>query len=193
MKSPKEIKLAALNFMRISSNYEMDQQEGLFIPFAPKDYLKEQRTLLLAALSFGIIGLYLAINALHVDAVYYWHIDIVVIVGLLTISIYFVLFFKLLSSYLTFNKVLKEFDKDPKKCPFGVLITPQYYFENTPKSYHIVARENIVKIDYEENKNEGYYLELLIDNGEDYTLQGFHFDPSVFDLKAWVQTGKISR
>ncbi len=186
MKSPKEIKLAARNFMRVFKNNEASLQAGTFIPFSPSDYFKQQQIILLGAFLFGFIGVYLAINAFWVDAVYYWHIDMPVIIGTLMILIYFIIFTRLAINYYKFNKVIQVYFKDPQKCPYGVLITDQYYFENTPESYHIIARDNIINIDYEEVRSERYYLELLIDDGNDYILQGIHFDPVVFDMKAWV-------
>lgn len=186
MKTAKEIKLAARNFLRIFKNNEAYLQDGTFIPFSPHDYFKQQQLILTGAVLFGIIGLYLAYNAFWVDAVYYWHIDLPVIIGTVMILIYFVIFLRLTYKYYQFNQVTKVYFKEPNKCPFGILITDDYYFENTPGTFHIIARDNIVKIDYEEQRKDGYYLELLIEEDEDYILQGISYKPNEYDIKAWV-------
>ena len=76
---------------------------------------------------------------------------------------------------------------NPYKSSFGVLLTDDYYFERLPGYYHIIPKANIVRIDYEEQRDNGeIYLELLLDLNEEYEIRGIIYRPEEYDFKEWL-------
>jgi len=186
MKTKKEIQLAALTYSRAFQTNQIDDLNGIFIPFKPTHLYKEHQFYLGTSILFGILFCYLSYHAWFTDAVYYWHIDAPVIIGVSIILLFFICFLFLISRYFQIGKDLKKALDQPNASPYGVLITKDYYFENSPSNFHIISRDNIVRIDHEEEKNQVIYLELLLDMGEHYEVRGVTYDESEFDFKAWV-------
>jgi len=78
-------------------------------------------------------------------------------------------------------------DKDT--FSYGTILTEDYYFEYTLNNYHIIPRANIIRIDYEETRpNDEIYVELLIDIFDSIQVRSIVYNPTTFDLKAWVNT-----
>lgn len=190
MKTKKEIQLAALTFSRAFETNQASNLEGTFIPFKLTYLYKEHQFYLGMSTLFGILFCYLAYNAWFTDAVYYWHIDVPVIIGISVITLFLICFLFLANRYLQVDRYLKNALEHPDASPYGIIITEDYYFENTPSNFHIISRGNIVRIDYEEQKKQGIYLELLLDMGSHYEVRGVTYDKSEFDFKAWVMQGK---
>jgi hypothetical protein len=186
MKSRKESQLAAITFLRALKENTTEDLGGVFIPFSTLELYKRKHLLMTGIATFGFLSIYILYNALYIDAIYYWHIDLPVILGFLWISIYFLIFFRLLHNFWTNNKVLKKILTNPDESPYGVLITDDYYFENNIGIYHIIPRDNILRIDYEETRKSNIYLELLIDIGDNLEVQGITYKKEEFDMKEWI-------
>lgn len=190
MKTKKEIQLAALTFSRAFKASQVSDLDGTFIPFKLTHLYKEHQFYLRTSILFGLLFCYLSYNAWFRDAVYYWHIDGPVILGVSVIVLFFICFLFLISRYIQIGQELKKALDQPDASPYGILITKEYYFENNPSNFHIISRDNIVRIDHEEEKNQEIYLELLLDMGEHYEVRGITYKRSDFDLKSWITQGK---
>lgn len=188
MKTKKEIQLATLTFSRAFKTQKASSLEGVYIPFNPSYLYKEHQFYLGSSITFGVLFTYLAYHAWFTDAVYYWHIDGPVIIGISIIVLFLVCFLFLFNKYLEIGNHLKTILETPDESPYGIIITDEYYFENTPKEFHIIPKENIVRIDHEETiKEHEVYVELLLDMGDHYELRGVTYNESQFDFKAWVK------
>lgn len=190
MKTKKEIQLAALTFSRAFKTSQVSDLDGTFIPFKLTHLYKEHQFYLRTSIIFGLLFCYLSYNAWFRDAVYYWHIDGPVVLGVSVIFLFFICFLFLISRYIQIGQDLKRALDRPEASPYGVLITEDYYFENSPSNFHIISRDNIIRIDHEEEKNQEIYLELLLDMGEHYEVRGVTYNESDFDFKAWVAQNK---
>lgn len=188
MKTYKEIQLAAQDFIRAFQSKDTSKFNGTFIPFDIGKLYKKQQLYLAATLLCLFIFLYLLYNALFIDAIYYWHIDFPVILGFITISIFVSLSARFAWRYYFFNKTIQSLLSNPEQRIYGTLITDQYYFEYTPDNYHIIARENIIRIDYAETRNDGqHYLEILLDMEKHIENRGLLYKAEEYDLKAWIE------
>ncbi|BDS12917.1 hypothetical protein [Aureispira anguillae] len=188
MKTPKEIQLATLTFLRAFKDQKASELEGTFIPFDPVFLYKQYQVYLGGTILFTVLFLFLLYNAWFIDAIYYWHIDFPVILGFLVIGFFLVVSIVLANKTIKTNREIQFVLKNPNKAPYGVLITEEYYFENAPNAHHIIPRENIIKIDYEElNPNNEIYLELLLDTGNHYEVRGITYKAEEYDLKSWIK------
>lgn len=190
MKTKKEIQLAALTFTRAFKTSQISDLDGTFIPFKLTHLYKEHQFYLGTSILFGVLFCYLSYHAWFTDAVYYWHIDAPVIIGISVIAFFFICFLFLTSRYIQIGRDLKNALEKPKTSPYGVLITVDYYFEYSPSNFHIIPRDNIVRIDHEEKKEQETYLELLLDMGSHYEIRGVTYKESDFDFKAWIALDK---
>ena len=78
---------------------------------------------------------------------------------------------------------IKKLLVTPNESPYGILITEEYYFENTPNTYHIISRDNIIRIDYEEERaDDEIYLEVVLDIGKRLEVRGLSYKKEEFDL-----------
>ena len=186
MKTKKEIQLAALTFVRAFKTSQPSDLDGIFIPFKLTHLYKEHQFYLGASILFGALFSYISYHAWFTDAVYYPQIDGSVIIGLSIIAFFFSCFLFLLNRYIQIGQDLKNALEKPKTSPYGVLITDDYYFEHSPSNFHIIPRDNIVRIEHEEEKNQEIYLELLLDMGGHYEIRGVTYQESEFDFKAWL-------
>lgn len=187
MKTAKEIQTAASNFLQAFKEHKVSELEGTFIAYDPIYLYKQNQFYLSSAIAISLLFSFLVYNAWYIDAVYYWHIDGPVIIGVLTIVAFLGLALLLISKFLSTSKQIQFILLHPQEHPYGVLITEEYYFENTPKEYHIIPRENIVKVDYEERqKNNKIYVELLLDMGDHHEVRGIHYQEEEFDFKSWI-------
>ena len=186
MKTSKEIKLASLSFLKAFKDSKVNDLGGVFIPFSTLELYKRQHLLIIGMTLFGIISFYMLYNALFIDAIYYWHIDLPVLLGFIWISIYFFIFSRISYNFFSNNKILKKILANPEQNPYGVLITEDYYFENTLGIFHIIPRENILSINYEERRKDKIYLELVIDIENEIEIQGITYKKEEFDIKEWV-------
>jgi hypothetical protein len=190
MKTKKEIQLAALTFSRAFKTSQVSDLEGTFIPFKLTHLYKEHQFYLGTSILFGVLFVYLSYHAWFTDAVYYWHIDGPVIIGVSIIALFFICFLFLINRYIQVGRYLKIALEKPDASPYGVLITKDYYFEHSPSDFHIIPRDNIVRIDHEEEKNQETYLELLLDMGDHYEVRGITYNESDFDFKTWIAQDK---
>ena len=190
MKTKKEIQLAALTFSRAFKTSQVSDLEGTFIPFKLTHLYKEHQFYLGTSILFGALFAYLSYHAWFTDAVYYWHIDGPVIIGVSIIVLFFICFLFLINRYIQVGRYLKIALEKPDASPYGVLITKDYYFEHSPSDFHIIPRDNIVRIDHEEEKNQETYLELLLDMGDHYEVRGVTYNESDFDFKTWIVQDK---
>jgi hypothetical protein len=190
MKTPKEIQLAAITFLRAFKNKEAKQLKGTFIAFNPIELYKRHQQYLKGAVVSGLLFIYLLYNAAIVDSVYYWHVDIPVVLGLIVVFFFFIISSVLTKKYLEMDKAIKALLVNSGQSPYGILITDEYYFENTPSAYHIIARKNIIRIDYEEKKADGQiYLEVVLELEDRFEVRGLIYKKEEFDLKTWVEEG----
>jgi len=190
MKTKKEIQLAALTFSRAFKTNQVSNLDGIFIPFKGAHLHKEHKFYLGTSILFGILFCYLSYHAWFTDAVYYWHIDGPVLIGIAIIALFFICFISLTNRYIQIGRELKNALEQPERSPYGVLITEDYYFEHNPSNSHIISRDNIVRIDHEEEKDQEIYLELLLDMGGHYEIRGITYNESDFDFKAWIALDK---
>jgi hypothetical protein len=190
MKTKKEIQLASLTFARAFKTSQASDLDGTFIPFKLTHLYKEHQFYLRTSILFGLLFCYLSYNAWFRDAVYYWHIDGPVILGVSVIVLFFICFIFLISQYIQIGQHLKDALEQPNTSPYGVLITEDYYFEHNPRNFHIIPRDNIVWVDHEEEKDQEIYLELLLDMGTHYEIRGVTYNESDFDFKAWIAKDK---
>lgn len=190
MKTKKEIQLAAFTFSRAFRTNQVSDLDGTFIPLKLTHLYKEHQFYLRTSILFGLLFCYLAYNAWFRDAVYYWHIDGPVILGVSVIVLFLICFLFLITQYFQTGQYLKQALEQPNSSPYGVLITDDYYYENSPSNFHIISRDNIVRIDHEEEKNQEIYLELLLDMGGHYEIRGVTYNESDFDFKAWMGLNK---
>ncbi|WMX16405.1 hypothetical protein [Aureispira sp. CCB-E] len=191
MKTEKEIQLAASAFSSAFDNNQATTLEGTFIPYQYAYLYKKQQFYLGASVLIGVLFCYLAYHAWYTDAVYYWHIDGPVVTGITIIALFLVTFLFLVRQYFQIGLYINDALKNPRQSRYGTLITKEYYFENNPREFHIIPKENIVRIDHEEKrKNQEIYLELLLDMGNRYELRGITYHPTDFDLKAWIEQDK---
>ena len=129
MKTAKEINLAKSMFLDAFNEFNADKLKGVFIPISLIEINKQNRLNLNGSICFGILFLYLFYNAIYLDSIFYWHIDFPVIMGLITISIFLLIYIRLTYKYLHIKKILNLLAQNPKKNPFGVLLTDEFYFE----------------------------------------------------------------
>ena len=188
MKTPKEIQLAAITFLRAFQDYKANELEGDFIAYSPLFLYKQYQYYLGGAILFGLLFLYLFYNAVFVDAVYYWHVDLPVVMGFVIIFVFLLIFTILLQKFLKTDKIIKTFLANPDQSPYGVIITEEYYFENNPNEYHIISRSNIIRIDYEEETEKEIYLEIILDTGKAIEVRGIRYQKDEFDVKNWIKT-----
>jgi len=189
MKTKKEIQLAALAFSRAFKNNQTSDLNGIFIPLKPNHLYKEYQFYLIISIFFGLLFSYLSYHVWFTDAIYYWYVDGSLIIGIAIISLFLIFFLYLIKQYLQTSRYLKKALEQPEESPYGVLITKDYYFENSPDSFHIIPRDNIVHIDHEEVRNQEIYLELLLDIGGHYEVRGISYYEAEFDFKAWITKG----
>jgi len=188
MKSNKEIQLASKRFLRAFREQRVHEiPNSTFVPHNPASFYANQKwTLFSGSLSLFLFFL-LSYNAIAIDAVYYWHIDTPVILGLATISIFLFIGLYQINKFREMDKVMKLFLIDPQQVSYGVIITDEYYFEKAPDAYHIIAKSNIIGLDYEEEYPNGeMYLELLVEEEKGIEVRGVIYNPQHFDLKAWL-------
>lgn len=193
LKTTKEIQLAALTFRKAFRQGKADTLEGTFIPSSPSILYQQHQYYLIGSIFFGLLFLYLFYNIWYVDAVYYWHVDVPVIIGLIIVFAFLIASIYCLYSYLTLSNSIKLFLEQPNQNIYGAIITEEYYFENTPTVYHIIPRANIIRIDYEElQPNNEIYLEILLDMEDHIEVRGLFYLASKFDIKAWIGPNKQS-
>lgn len=190
MKTKKEIQLAALTFSRAFKTSQASDLDGTFIPFKLTHLYKEHQFYLGTSILFGVLSCYLSYHAWFIDSVYYWHIDFPVIIGLSIILLFFTCFAYLTNKYIQIGQNLKNALEQPDASPYGILITEDYYFEHNPSNFHIIPKDNIVRIDHEEETDQAIYLELLLDMGGHYEIRGVTYNESDFDFKAWMALDK---
>ncbi len=109
MKSRKEVQLAAITFLRLLKDNNTEDLKGVFIPFSTSELYKKKNWLMAGIAIFSFLSVYMLYNAIVIDAVYYWHIDLPVIIGLLWISFYFIILFIFVYKFWLNNKLLKEY------------------------------------------------------------------------------------
>jgi uncharacterized integral membrane protein len=189
MKTKKEIQLAKQDFLKIFREKKYAEiPHEIFIPYDPYNHYTSQKWSIVGGLTSTIIFIYLLYNALIVDSIYYWHIDLPVIVGLLVVSIFSVFAFFFFVRYRQLDKILKDFIANPELSNYGSILTKEYYFELTPEAYHIIPQENILRVDYEEVRSEEeVYLELLIESADQIEVRGVVYNPKEIDLKKWAE------
>lgn len=191
MKTTKEIQLATFTFLKAFQQNKAHELEGKFIAASPSILYQQHQFYLWGTIVFGLLFAYLLYNAWVVDAVYYWHIDMPVVVGVLVIFLFLVIGLILFKKYLELYQVIKKFLENPTQIPYGVIITDEYYFENTPDAHHIIPRANIIKIDHEELRENGeIYLELLVELEDRIVARGVSYKESEFDFKTWIGSKK---
>ena len=190
MKNNKEIQLATKNFLKAFREGNVSEiEKSTFVPYSPMLHYSNQKWALVGALTSIIIFFYLAYGALVVDSIHYWHIDLPVIVGLLVVFIFSILAFFFIKRYFLLDEILKNYIANPDQSRYGVVLTPDYFFELTPDAYHIIAKENIIRLDYEEIRSEEEtYIELLIEMQDAIEARGVLYNPKDFDLKQWLAT-----
>lgn len=187
LKTKKEIQLAAYNFRKVFVEGKASTLEGHFIPSNASILYKQHQSYLIGAILFSCLFIYLFYNAVFVDAVYYWHVDLPVVIGLLIVFLFGGAALVCIYQYISLSKSIQLFLEQPNQIIYGVIITDEYYFENTPTVYHIIPKANIIRIDHEEMKpNNEIYLEFLLDMGEHIEVRGIFYKPTDFDLKSWV-------
>lgn len=189
MKTKKEIQLARQDFLKAfrEKNYTNVPHQA-FVPYNPEVHYTNQKWALVGGLTSIIIFIYLLYNALVIDSIYYWHVDLPVIVGLCVVSIFSILAFFFFVRYRQLDEILKSFIQNPDISQYGSLLTSEYYFELTPEAYHIIPKENILRIDYEEVRSEEeVYIELLIESADQIEVRGVVYNPKEVDLKKWVE------
>lgn len=187
MKTAKEIQLAAFTFLRAFEQNKAHELDGKFIAASPAILYQQHQYYLLGTIIFSILFIYLSYNALVVDEIYYWHIDLPVVVGILVVFLFLIIGAFLFTKYLNLHQVIKKYLENPQQTPYGVIITDEYYFENTPDAYHIIPKSNVIRIDYEEIRDNGeIYLELVLDVGEQIEIRGIIYRESEFDIKKWI-------
>jgi len=190
MKTPKEIQLAAITFLRAFKNNEAHELKGTFISFNPIELYQRHQLYLKGAVISGLLFLYLLYNAIIVDSVYYWHIDMPVIMGLIVVFFFLIISAVLIKRYRQMDKAIKALLVNPKQSPYGIVITDEYYFENVPNAYHIIPRNNIVRIDYEEKRANGeIYLEVVLELEDRFEVRGLTYKEEEFDLRTWIKEG----
>lgn len=190
MKNNKEIQLAEKDFLKAARLHQLSAFENAtFIPYNPVIHYNNQKWALLGAATCATVFLYLLYNALAIDSIYYWQIDLPVVVGLMVISVFSILSIGFLLRYRQLDHIIDAYMKNPKETYYGALLTPEYYFERTPEAYHIIAKANIIRIDYEEQRSpEETYVELLIDRDDTIETRGVIYNPQVVDFKSWCQS-----
>lgn len=188
MKTAKDIKIATLDYLKAFEEQKAHELDGTFIPFNSLDLYQQHKFNLRAFLISLALFLYLAYNAWYVDAIYYWHIDFPVVFGILTILFFLFMMFFFLNQYIKTEKVLQATIESPNQTPYGVLITDEYYFENSPDSYHIIPRANIIRVEHEEERNnKELYIEVLVDVNDQLEIRGILYKKSEFDIKTWIE------
>lgn len=187
MKTDKEIQLATQTFLHAFDKNEFSELGGTFIPFNSVQIYKQHQFYLVSAISFGLLFCFLSYNAWYIDAIYYWHIDLPVVIGILVITLFLLLFLFSINQYIKISKTLQLLLQNPNEKCYGVLITDDYYFEKSPNEYHIIPRANIVKVDYEETNKDSIYLELLLDLGNHYKIKGLTYKETEYDIRSWIK------
>lgn len=188
LKTTKEAHGVALTYLHAFDNQSIDTINGTFFPAAPLELHQYTQRYLWAAVVMGGVALLLSVQAITVDAIHYWHVDVNVIVGVLVILGFWGVGGWWLRQYLRYTNLLKIALVRPQNYPYGVVITDTYYFERRPTAFHIIPRSNIVRIDYEEIFPNGeLYLELLLEWENCYESRGIFYHPDEFDLRQWIE------
>ncbi len=189
MKSSKEIQLASKDFLKAFRENKIDTLDKcIFIPRNVATAYQTQKWALLGGLVSTIIFLVLFYICFVLDSVYYFTLAPPVIVGLIVVLMFPLFALGFAKRYFKINNELSNFIQNPHQNNFGVLLTKDYYFERSPKDYHIIARDNIIRIDYEEKRSEQeLYLELLIESKNAIEIRGIVYNPNVFDFKSWIK------
>lgn len=187
IKSQKEIQLAAMTYLRAFVKQRVESVDGHFFPADPSFLYKKQQRTLAYFLGMAALSLFVILYTLLTEVNFYAQLDplVAACVGLWLFLIGITAW--LFKQYRAGSRHLEMVLNDPKKASFGVLITEEYYFERLPDYFHIIPKANIVRIDYEETRDNGeQYLELLLDLGEEYEIRGILYRPEEYDIKAWL-------
>jgi hypothetical protein len=189
MKSNKEIRLAALTFLRLLDQQKVAQIEGTFLPTDANYLYQNQQRSLAYCLGMSAVCLFIFIYTLLMETNYYAQMDAVGIASLVFWATLVGVTVLLLRQYFKHSQHLKEVLKNPRQSKYGIVITDEYYFERLPDHYHIIPKSNVVRIDYEEErKGRGIYLELLLELDDSYEVRGLLYHPDEYDIKAWLAT-----
>ena len=187
LKTAKETQLAAMEFIRAFENQTLEQFEGEFFPTTPLVIHQYKQRYLWISMVFGFLAGFLTLQAFSTDAIHYWHVDPYVIIGVSVLVGFWILFGWCLQQYWRYNQFFSRALSEPEQLPFGIFITEEYFFEHQPFGQHIIPRANIVRIDYEEVRNNGeHYLELLLEWDNHYEHRGLLYHPEEYDLHRWV-------
>ncbi|MGH1336778.1 MAG: hypothetical protein ACRBFS_11685 [Aureispira sp.] len=187
IKSKKEIQLAALTYSRALEQQKVEDIEGQFFAADTGFLYKKQQQALAYCLAMTSLCIFMLVYIIVTEANYYAQLDSLVLacclfwLSLVGISAW------LFKQYLTGSQHLQMVLNNPNKSSFGVLLTKDYYFECLPGHYHIIPKANIIRIDYEQQRENGeIYLELLLDLEEQYEVRGILYRPEEYDLKKWI-------
>lgn len=187
LKSKKEVQQAALTFSRILEQHNLASIEGKFFPADTGILYKKQQRTLAYCLAMGGLCLFLFLYVLFVEFNYYAQLDSLVIACSLFWGVLVLITAWLFNQYSKDSKLLQMALDNPQKSTFGVLITPEYYFEHLPNYYHIIPKSNILRIDYEEKRDNGeVYLELILDIDDHLEIRGILYRPAEYELKEWI-------
>lgn len=187
IKSKKEIQLAAFTFLRALEQQEISTIEGQFFPVDPNCLYQKHQYTLGCCLIMGALCLFLPFIGIREEISYYDQQNFLIIIFTVGWLSLVGIFAWSLQQYLKTRRHLKTALNNPQSSSFGVLITEEYYFERSTDHYHIIPKANIVRIDYEEQRNNGEtYLELLLDLEEVYEIRGILYRPEEYDIKSWI-------
>ncbi|MFK7797432.1 MAG: hypothetical protein AB8E82_08255 [Aureispira sp.] len=193
LKSNKEVQQAALTFSRNLEQQNLESIEGQFFPADTGILYKKQQRTLAYCFGMGVLCLFIFLYVLLIEFNYYAQLDRLVIACTLFWGVLVAITVWLFNQYSKDSKLLQMALDNPRKSTFGVLITPDYYFEHLPNYYHIIPKSNIIRIDYEEKRDNGeVYLELLIDMDDQLDIRGILYRPEEYELKEWINAPDAS-
>lgn len=186
-KTKKEIQLAALTYWRAFEQQQLDTIKGDFFPADTGFLYKKQQRALGYFLAMASLCIFILLYVWVIESNYYAQLDPLVAACVAFWLLLVALTAWLFKQYLTGSRHLQMALNNPQQSSFGVLLTEEYYFERLPNFYHIIPKANVVRIDYEEEHDNGeIYLELLLDLEEQYEIRGILYHPKEYDMKAWL-------
>lgn len=181
------MQLAALTYWRALEQQQAATVEGKFFPVDTGFLYKKQQQALGYFLAMASLCIFIFLYILVIESNYYAQFDPLVAACFVFWLILVSLSAWLFKQYWVGSHHLQMALKTPQKSSFGVLLTEEYYFERLPNYYHIIPKANVVRIDYEEERDNGeVYLELLLDIEEQYEIRGIIYHPEEYDFKAWL-------
>ena len=158
---------------------------SVFIPYNLDYLVKERLRYLITAFLIILLFVYLISYAIIVDAFYYWHVDIYVVIGIFTIALFLFIGVFLLKHTINKHLLIRSIQQMNEPI-FGIYLIDHLLLEIRHKDFIYFHRDQIQEIILCEKKGNDTYIELLILKDNRTKVIGFKTDQTDFDLVGWI-------